>query len=157
MKGFLCQYLFWLQWNIDNMNLALFHAKYDTKSCHIPEVQIWKILAQNCKYFLTHQFKHVFWVFKRTVSMRQFFWVPTTYVLVGKWGKIKNKYRSYLWAPLIHNLCRASFKFCLYLFIKYLEFWHIRVDSRIFPEGANSPLVFPKGGQPSNQMGNGVF
>ena len=32
-----------------------------------------------------------------------------------------------------------------------------RVDSRIFPEGANSPLVFPKGGQPANQMGNGVF
>ena len=32
-----------------------------------------------------------------------------------------------------------------------------RVDSRIFPEGANPPLVFPKGGQPANQMGNGVF
>ena len=32
-----------------------------------------------------------------------------------------------------------------------------RVDSRIFPEEANSPLVFPKGDQPANQMGNGVF
>ena len=33
----------------------------------------------------------------------------------------------------------------------------IRVDSRICREGANSPPVFPKGGQPGNQMGNGVF
>ena len=42
------------------------------------------LLAENCKYFLTHQFKHVFWVLKRTVSLRRFFWVPTTYVLVEK-------------------------------------------------------------------------
>ena len=27
---------------------------------------------------LTNQFKHVFWVLKRTFSMRQFFAVPTT-------------------------------------------------------------------------------
>ena len=27
---------------------------------------------------LTHQFKHVFWVLKRTFSMRRFFTVPTT-------------------------------------------------------------------------------
>ena len=37
-------------------------------------------------YFLTHQFKHVFWVLKesshwdRTVSLRRFFWASTTYV-----------------------------------------------------------------------------
>ena len=35
-------------------------------------------------YFLTHQSKHIFWVLKRTVSLRRFFWVPTTYVLVEK-------------------------------------------------------------------------
>ena len=29
---------------------------------------------------LSSQFKHVFWVLKRTVSVRRFFWVPTTYV-----------------------------------------------------------------------------
>ena len=29
--------------------------------------------AQNCKYFLTHKFKHMFWVLKRTVSVRWFF------------------------------------------------------------------------------------
>ena len=26
-----------------------------------------------CDYFLIHQFKHVFWVLKRTVSLRRFF------------------------------------------------------------------------------------
>ena len=26
-----------------------------------------------CKYFLTHQFKNMFWVLKRTVSFRRFF------------------------------------------------------------------------------------
>ena len=38
----------------------------------------------NCNYFLTKQFKHVFWVLKRTVSLRRFFWLPTTYGLVEK-------------------------------------------------------------------------
>ena len=33
-------------------------------------------LAQNCEYCLTHQIKHLFWVLKRTVSLRRFFWVP---------------------------------------------------------------------------------
>ena len=55
---------------------------------------------------------------------------------------------------------------CLYLVqhllhqIKAQQFYtdlDLRVDSRIFSEGANSPLVFPKGGQPANQMGSGVF
>ena len=30
------------------------------------------------------QLKHVFWVLKRIVSLRWFFWVPTTYVSVEK-------------------------------------------------------------------------
>ena len=34
---------------------------------------------------------------------------------------------------------------------------NIRVDSRICGEWANSPSVFPTGGQPTNQMGNGVY
>ena len=29
-----------------------------------------------CKYFLTHQFKHVFWELKRTVSLRRSFEYP---------------------------------------------------------------------------------
>ena len=32
-----------------------------------------KFSALNFKYFLTHYFYHVFWVFKRTVSLRRFF------------------------------------------------------------------------------------
>ena len=32
-----------------------------------------KRLAQKCDYFLTHQFKHVFWVLKGTVSSRRLF------------------------------------------------------------------------------------
>ena len=42
------------------------------------------LCSKNCNYFLTHQFKHVFWVLKRTVSLRRFFGVPTTHVLVEK-------------------------------------------------------------------------
>ena len=50
---------------------------------HIMPVKQKKI-AQNCDYVFIHQFKHVFWVLKRTVSLRRFFRVPTTYVLVEK-------------------------------------------------------------------------
>ena len=32
-----------------------------------------KITAKSCDYFFIHQFKHMFWVFKRTVSLRRFF------------------------------------------------------------------------------------
>ena len=32
-----------------------------------------KISAYKCKYFLTHQFEHMLWVLKRTVSSRRFF------------------------------------------------------------------------------------
>ena len=39
----------------------------------ISYVQISDPLALNCNYFLTHQFKHVFGVLKRTVSLRRFF------------------------------------------------------------------------------------
>ena len=43
-----------------------------------------KCLSVNWHYFLVHQllYKHVVWVLKRIVSLRRFFWVPTTYVLV---------------------------------------------------------------------------
>ena len=29
--------------------------------------------SSNCKYFLIHQFEHMFWVLKRTVSLGRFF------------------------------------------------------------------------------------
>ena len=44
-----------------------------------------KFLSYNWKCFLIHQFEHMFWVLKRTVSLRWFFWVPTIYVLVEKY------------------------------------------------------------------------
>ena len=33
---------------------------------------------KNCDYFLTHQFKHVFSMLKRTISMGRFFRVPSS-------------------------------------------------------------------------------
>ena len=33
-------------------------------------------------FFIIHQFWYFFWVLKRTISSRCFFWAPTTYVLV---------------------------------------------------------------------------
>ena len=44
-----------------------------------------------------HQFKHVFWVLKRTISMRWFFWVPTTYVLVANEKKYFTFTHSYMY------------------------------------------------------------
>ena len=49
---------------------------------HSHKLRLAYFWAQNCEYFLIHPFKHMFWVLKRTVSLRRFFWVPTTYVLV---------------------------------------------------------------------------
>ena len=42
------------------------------------------LFAWKSNYFLTHWFKLVFWVLKRTVWLRRFFWVPTTYVIGEK-------------------------------------------------------------------------
>ena len=47
-----------------------------------------KFSAYNCYYCLIHPFKHVFWVLKRTASLRRFFWAPTTYVLGWEIRKI---------------------------------------------------------------------
>ena len=66
-------------------------------------------------------------------------------------------YRASPWdcvLVLYKCICTKGFLACnICLFV----WFDSRIDSRIFPEGANSPLVFPKGGQPANQMGNGVF
>ena len=49
----------------------------DTSSAwEVSGTYTWNQTIKNCEYFL---FKHFFWVLKRTVSMRQFFWVPKTY------------------------------------------------------------------------------
>ena len=53
----------------------------------------------NCEYFLTHHFRHMFWVLKRTVSLRRFFWVPTSYVFVEKWENRFFCYTFFNWRP----------------------------------------------------------
>ena len=40
--------------------------------------------------FLISQPKHTLWVVKRTVSLRQFFWAPKTYVQADGFEKIYN-------------------------------------------------------------------
>ena len=40
----------------------------------------WFFFVPTTYFFLTN-IKNVFWVLERTVSLRRFFWVPTTYVL----------------------------------------------------------------------------
>ena len=55
-----------------------------------------KILAKNFRIYSIHPLlsltqtiyssKHMFWVLKRTISMRWFFWVPTTKILVEKYN-----------------------------------------------------------------------
>ena len=49
-----------------------YHAGYFHVLCSIdPDKEI--LLAKNRNFFLTHQFKHVIWVLKRTVSLRRLF------------------------------------------------------------------------------------
>ena len=57
-----------------------------------------------CDYFLIIQCKHVFWVLKRTISGRWFFWALTTYILCEKY---QNKF-------LINNLIRRPTSISLY-------------------------------------------
>ena len=66
-------------------------------------------LAYNCNYFLTHQFKLAFWVPKRTVSSRRFFWVPTAYVLVEK---KENNFllRALIWGPVTRCFSPSSIR-----------------------------------------------
>ena len=40
------------------------------------------ILVQNCNSFLTHQFKHLFWVLNRIISLKWLLLESTIYVLV---------------------------------------------------------------------------
>ena len=80
------------------------------------------------KYFLTNQPKPVFWVPKRTASLRRFFWVPTTYV----WMRNKENsfpIRTLIWSP---DLCiifkcacvsRVSSRLHLHEVISFISVW----------------------------------
>ena len=57
-----------------------------TELTRIPNVQIkQKIERKIVIIFFIHQFKCLFWVFKRTIFLRPFFWVQTSYVLFEKY------------------------------------------------------------------------
>ena len=60
-----------------------------------------KILRKNVIIFLPwQQSKYMFWVLKRTVSLRRFFWVPTTYVFVEN-KKSSFQLRTFNWRPVL--------------------------------------------------------
>ena len=63
---------------------GIMYSKSVIKSCFGIGPDKDSLCTLNCVYFLTHQFKHVFWMLKRTVSLRRLFWVPRTYVLVER-------------------------------------------------------------------------
>ena len=47
-------------------------------------LDIKQIFKRKIVYISLHISFNIFWVLKRIVSLRRFFWVPTTYVLVEK-------------------------------------------------------------------------
>ena len=51
-------------------DLQMIYMEYETVLIN-PDKE--SLRALNCDYFLTHKFKHVFWVLKRTISLRRFF------------------------------------------------------------------------------------
>ena len=67
------------------------------------------LFAWKSNYFLTHWFKLVFWVLKRTVSLRRFFWVPTTYVLDDNKENIF-PIRTLIWRPVFILSLQSKYK-----------------------------------------------
>ena len=66
------------------------------------------------------------WVPKRTVLLRRFFWVPTTYVLVKKWKELFSSMHSCLGAwYMILNICKQinglAISFFLLLHVKLIS------------------------------------
>ena len=64
--------------------------------------------------FLISQPKHMLWVFKRTISMRRFFWAPKTYVNIDRQENNHNftlKKYAYLDQFLYFNDCSNFFIF----------------------------------------------
>ena len=53
------------------LHIAEFHLGLHCLPKYITGLDKKKNSAYNCKYFLTHNFKHMFWVLERTVSLRQ--------------------------------------------------------------------------------------
>ena len=76
-----------------------------------------KLLCVMKFYFLISQPKHMLWVHKRTVSMRQFFWAPRTYVKVeGQHSRFKRNSVCTYWS------CAHMDDWSTYL-VKYTVTW----------------------------------
>ena len=60
------------------------------------------LFGLNCECFLIRQLKHMFWVLKITVSMRPFFGVPTTCVLVENRKVIFKLRLGYAFILILH-------------------------------------------------------
>ena len=52
-------------------NSKYFFLFQNQRTClaYSPEPSQWRFWALNCNYFLIHNFEHVFWMLKRTISM----------------------------------------------------------------------------------------
>ena len=84
-------------------------------------------MSVNCNYFLIHQFKHVFWVLKRTVSLRRFFLVPTTYVWMRN---EENCFPIHILSEGLKDL--ASLSTCMYpFFVNSEQQWRCALIIRI--------------------------
>ena len=57
------------------------------------------------KIYLISQPKHMLWLLKRTVSMRQFFWVPNTYVNTDGQENIHSFTKKLIILLLNQNIC----------------------------------------------------
>ena len=53
------------------------------------QVSTYGHIWSDCDLFLIQRFKHRFWVLKRTISLRWFFWILTTYVFTFNWERRK--------------------------------------------------------------------
>ena len=86
----------------------------------------WKFWASSCHNFRTHQIKHIFGVPKRTISLRQFFWVHITYI----W--LKNQLSNYkmYFANITHY----------YSFVTS-QYWPL-VESMFLGWADNLPLIY---------------
>ena len=77
-----------------------------------------KSMFNKSKLIFIFQLKHMLWVLKRTVSMRRFFWVPTTHVLTDVKGNnhLFNTQKVYLTRPML-----TKFGFVTYLLALFVQ------------------------------------
>ena len=83
-----------------------------------------RLCTYNCVYFLTHQFKHVFWVLKQTVSLRRFFEYPQNIFWLRN-KKVNFPVDTLIWRPAC-CLVAVSVLF-LSLLVSWVCLWSVIV------------------------------